>query len=336
MTTDMMTKPKRQLAFVIDLNKCIGCQNCTVACKKLWTKGPGQDHIYFRNVETAPGLGYPKGWAQKGGGYMGSELQEGAIPTLGDYGVPFEFDYEGRLFKGEKTEGRVAPEPTARWGPNWEDDQGSGDYPNNFYFYVPRMCNHCDKPACLEACPNDAIYKRAEDGLTVVNLDNCEGEKACVAACPYAKSYFNNATGKANKCMGCFPRVEKGVAPACVAQCTGRAMHVGYLDDKASSVYNLVKVWKVALPLYANRGTQPNVFYVPPFLGPTTEDDAGNLSMEPKIPTKLLEEMFGGEVAQAIAVLREERGKKAAMKPSELMDILIGRRSADMMLNPLT
>ena len=56
----MMKMPKKQLTFAIDLNKCTGCQTCTVACKRLWTSKEGQDYMYWRNVETAPGLGYPK------------------------------------------------------------------------------------------------------------------------------------------------------------------------------------------------------------------------------------------------------------------------------------
>lgn len=335
MTTEVMTKPKRQLAFVTDLNKCIGCQTCTVACKRLWSRNPGQDYMYWRNVETVPGLGYPKKWSEKGGGFKNGELQKGKMPSLGDYGVPFEYDYEERLFKGNK-KGRVQPSPTARWAPNWEEDQGAGEFPNNHYFYLPRMCNHCENPACLEACPSEAIYKRIEDGLVVINLDKCDGKKDCIEACPYAKPYFNNVTKQANKCFGCFPRVEKGVAPACVAQCVGRAMHVGYLDDPDSSVYKLVKTWKVALPLYAKFGTRPNVFYIPPFLGSRMEDSMGKTSSDAKIPLPLLEEMFGSEVKSVLAKLSKERDRKEKNKSSDLMDILIGYRSADMMLNPLT
>lgn len=335
MSEKVMMKPKRQLAFVADLNKCIGCQNCTVACKKAWTRNPGQDYMYWRNVETAPGRGYPKDWAKNGGGFANGEVQKAVEGrTLGDFGVPFEFEYAERLFEGKR--GRVQPRPAARWAPNWEDDQGAGEFPNNFYFYLPRMCNHCDNPACLVACPNDAIYKRADDGLVIVNVDLCKGARDCVAACPYAKSYFNERTVKANKCMGCFPRVEKGIAPACVAQCNGRAMHVGFLDDSKSSVSKLVKEWKVAMPLYAQRGTGPNVFYVPPFLGPSVEGADGTPGEDAKIPMAILTDMFGEGVGMVLDVLRAERAKKMANGSSELMDILIGARSADMMLNPMT
>ncbi|CAB1369157.1 Perchlorate reductase subunit beta [Denitratisoma oestradiolicum] len=331
---NIMKTSKRQLTFVADLNKCIGCQTCTVACKKLWTTGPGQDYMYWRNVETTPGKGYPKNWQTRGGGYKGGELQKGEVPPMIDYGVPFEFDYSGRLFEGKP--GRVRPSPTPRSAPNWDEDQGSGAYPNNHFFYLPRMCNHCTKPACLEACPNDAIYKREQDGIVMIHLDMCKGNKACVKSCPYSKPYYNPQTQKSNKCVGCFPRIEKGIATACVAQCVGRAMHVGFIDDPMSSVNKLVRQWKVALPLHPEYGTEPNVFYVPPVLGPGMEDGVGSVSDQPKIPLSELQGLFGPDVQEVMKMLKMEREKKLKGQPSELMDTLIGRRSADMMLSPLT
>lgn len=331
---NVMKASKRQLAFVVDLNKCIGCQTCTVACKKLWTSGPGQDFMYWRNVTTAPGMGYPRNWETMGGGYKGGELQKGKKPMPVDYGVPFEFDYSGRLFEGKP--GRVRPSPTPRSAPNWDEDQGAGDYPNNHYFYLPRHCNHCTKPACLEACPNEAIYKREQDGVVVIHLDKCKGTQSCVESCPYKVPLFNMVTNKSNKCIGCFPRIEKGVATACVAQCVGRAMHVGFLDDPASSVNKLVLQWKVALPLHPEFGTQPNIYYVPPVLGPGVEDASGNVSDQPKIPLAQLQGLFGGGVQDVLKLLKSEREKKMKGQASDLMDTLIGRRSADMMLSPLT
>lgn len=113
-------------------------------------------------------------------------------------------------------------------------------------------------------------------------------------------------------------------------------MHVGFLDDSKSSVSKLVKEWKVAMPLYAQRGTGPNVFYVPPFLGPSVEGADGTPGEDAKIPMAILTDMFGEGVGMVLDVLRAERAKKMANGSSELMDILIGARSADMMLNPMT
>jgi len=290
--------------------------------------------MYWRNVETAPGLGYPRNWQSKGGGHKDGVLQKGKIPPMIDYGVPFEFDYAGRLFEGKKE--RARPSPTPRSAPNWDEDQGAGEYPNNSFFYVPRMCNHCAKPACLEACPNEAIYKREQDDLVVIHQEKCKGAQACIQSCPYAKPYFNAQVNKANKCIGCFPRIEKGVAPACVAQCAGRAMHVGFIDDQESSVFKLVKRFGVALPLHPEYGTEPNVFYVPPVLGPRVEMPNGEHTADPKISMTQLEQLFGKQVREVLKTLQAEREKKIKNQPSELMDILIGRRSADMMISPMT
>ena len=335
MSNKMITTPKRQLTYIVDLNKCIGCQTCTVACKKLWSTAPGQEFMYWRNVETTPGLGYPRDWQNKGGGYKDGMLQEdGRQPTLAEYGVPFEFDYAARLFEGKK--GRVKPSPEPRWSPNWDEEQGVGKYPNNVFQYLPRMCNHCENAACLEACPNDAIYKRPEDGLNIVNLEKCEGAQDCIKACPYGKVYFNETDRKANKCIGCFPRIEKGVAPACVAQCAGRAMHVGFIDDTESSVYKLANIWKVAIPLHPEFGTKPNVLYIPPFVGPAMQDENGNMMMTQKMPLGVLQGLFGPDVGGVLTVLKAERAKKIAGQGSKLMDAMIGEFSESMMISPMT
>ena len=106
-------------------------------------------------------------------------------------------------------------------------------------------------------------------------------------ACPYKKIYFNEIQKVSQKCIFCFPRVEKGVAPACARQCPGRLRYVGYLDDEKGPIHKLVKQWKVALPLHAEFGTEPNVYYVPP-LSPTGLAGNGNLdAIEAKDPDRV-------------------------------------------------
>lgn len=115
--------------------------------------------------------------------------------------------------------GELKPTEKPDWGPNWDEDQGAGEYPNGYYFYLPRICNHCTHPACIEACPRGAIYKREEDGIVLINEDRCKGFRFCVEACPYKRIYFNRVREVSQKCIFCYPRVEKGVAPACSRQC---------------------------------------------------------------------------------------------------------------------
>jgi nitrate reductase beta subunit len=138
-----------------------------------------------------------------------------------------------------------------------------------WFFYLPRICNHCTYPACLAACPRGAIYKRPEDGIVLIDQEHCRGYQECVAACPYKKPMFNNNTRVSEKCIGCYPKIEAGEQPQCVVTCIGRIRIAGFLSppdeaDETNPIDFLVRVRKVALPLYPQAGTEPNVYYIPP------------------------------------------------------------------------
>ena len=314
----------RQVAMVIDLNKCIGCQACTVACKSLWTDEEGQEYMLWNNVETKPGRGYPKNWEEKGAksGWKDGALQYGDLHEQGDYGSVSPLNHEEVYFKG--TEERLQRKEPLAYGANWDEDTSSGDYPNNYHFYLPRLCNHCTKPACLEACPVRAIYKRDQDGIVLVDQDKCQGFRLCNRACPYDKVYYNYVKRKSQKCIFCFPRVEQGIAPACARQCPGRLRFVGFLEDLDGPIHKLVHQWKVALPLHPEFGTEPNVYYVPPML-PQSFDAEGRFSDEPRVPTEYLRYLFGPDVDQALITLDAEMDRTKAGKKSELMDLLIAK-----------
>lgn len=316
------SESRRQLSMVMDLNKCIGCHTCTIACKTQWTNRNGRDYMYWNNVETQPGQGYPRGYQNMGGGFDSKgHLKPGVTPTSEDYGIPWEYDL-GNLITGDVSPW-IRPNSTPNNGPNWDEDHGAGEHPNSHYFYLPRICNHCTNPPCLQACPRKAIYKRPEDGVVLIDQDRCRGNGHCIEACPYKKIYLNEKTSRSEKCLFCYPRIEKGQPPACANQCVGRIRFVGYRDDKDGPIYKLVEKYKVALPLHAEWGTQPNVFYVPP-LSPSTYEADGTISSKPRIPTEYLENLFGPRVREVLAFIEEERSKKAAGKGSELMDLLIG------------
>ncbi len=117
------------------------------------------------------------------------------------------------------------------WGPNWEDNlagtlasddpgvRGLEDevllrYEQVFMFYLPRICNHCVNPSCVASCPSGALYKREEDGVVLVDQDKCRGWRFCVSGCPYKKVYFNHLSGKAEKCIFCYP-VTRTASPRC-------------------------------------------------------------------------------------------------------------------------
>jgi nitrate reductase beta subunit len=166
------------------------------------------------------------------------------------------------------------------------------------------------------------MFKREEDGLVLRDEDRCEGKQACAMACPYKKIFFNHVRGISQHCIMCFPRLELGVAPACARQCPGRLVFVGYLDDAQGPIHKLVHEWQVALPLHAEYGTEPNVFYVPPLSCAPLKEDGTPDEENPRIPFEYLEELFGPKVRQARATMKKEMAKTRAGKKSELMDIL--------------
>jgi steroid C-25 hydroxylase beta subunit len=326
---DRAALPKRQLAMVFDLNKCLGCQTCTVACKTLWTDEPGTEHMWWNLVNTLPGAGSPRNWMDTAGGFGPDEhARPSVLPTDEDFGEAWDYNHEEAWNGGPNVIFKKDREVS--WGMNWDEDQGAGKWPNNYFFYLPRICMHCTRPACLEACPRSAIYKREDDGIVLIDEESCSGYRFCAEACPYKRIYFNPQRRLSQKCVLCFPRVEQGVAPACMRQCPGRVRFFGYLDDESGPVYKLVHKWKVAIPLHPEFGTEPNLFYVPPFAPPSLLETGDVDESTPRIPDDYLEWLFGRDVWPALAVLKSEIEKRRRGEPSEVLDILIAYHHKDM------
>jgi len=287
---------RSQVSMVFHLDKCIGCHTCSVACKNIWTDRKGAEYMWWNNVETKPGTGYPTRWEDqekyKGGWERALQRPERALslklqnrlqalgnifsnpylPTMDDYYEPWTYTYSD-LISAPAGDDQPTAVPISKIdgkpmkieaGPNWDDDlSGSPVYAANdpllnnlsederqqlfsierlFYFYVPRICNHCLNPACVAACPSGAMYKRAEDGIVLVNQDQCRGWRMCISACPYKKVYYNWATGKSEKCILCYPRQETGQAPACFHVCVGRIRYLGVLLYDADQIEATGKV----------------------------------------------------------------------------------------------
>ena len=95
--------------------------------------------------------------------------------------------------------------------------------------YLPRLCEHCLNPSCVAACPSGAIYKREEDGIVLIDQDKCRGWRMCVSGCPYKKIYYNWRSGKSEKCIFCYPRIEAGQPTVCSETCVGRIRYLGVL-----------------------------------------------------------------------------------------------------------
>jgi sulfite dehydrogenase (quinone) subunit SoeB len=135
--------------------------------------------------------------------------------------------------------------------------------------HFPRSCLHCDEPACVTVCPTGASYKRAEDGIVLVNPDLCIGCKLCSWACPYGAREFDEDEGVMKKCTLCIDRIynetipEAQRVPACVATCPAHARHFGDLGDPTSEVSDLVRS-RGGYDLMPEMGYRPVNKYLPP------------------------------------------------------------------------
>ena len=121
---------------------------------------------------------------------------------------------------------------------------GEGEASRTVHF--PRSCLHCETPACVTVCPTGASYKRAADGIVLVDPDTCIGCKLCSWACPYGAREYDYADGTMKKCTLCVDRIynehlpEEDRIPACVRACPTGARHFGDLGDPSSAVSTLV------------------------------------------------------------------------------------------------
>jgi nitrate reductase beta subunit len=276
---------RSQIAMVMNLDKCIGCHTCSVTCKNVWTNRRGAEYMWFNDVETKPGVGYPKRWEDqekwrggweldrkgrlrlKGGGKLrklANIFYNPDLPLMDDYYEPWTYDYE-HLTNAPPSGHQPVAQPLSQvsgkpldlqWGPNWEDDLAGAperaradpnlrgaaeeqvrlEYEQAFMFYLPRICEHCLNPSCVASCPSGAMYKREEDGIVLVDQEQCRSWRFCVSGCPYKKVYFNWGTGKAEKCTLCYPRLEAGQPTVCSETCVGRIRYLGVVLYDADRV----------------------------------------------------------------------------------------------------
>jgi Fe-S-cluster-containing dehydrogenase component len=201
----------RKLGLVIDLDTCVGCHACAVACKE-WNDG-------------------------------------------GQFGPLVDEDPRGR-------------EPLGVWVNrihSYEVEAPAAKLAVHF----PRSCLHCEVPDCVTVCPTGASYKRAEDGIVLVDEDLCIGCKLCSWACPYGAREYSEVKGTMQKCTLCVDRIynetldERDRQPACVLACPTRARHFGDLGDPASAVSQLVAA-RDGYDLAPEFGYRPVNKYLPP------------------------------------------------------------------------
>jgi len=126
-------------------------------------------------------------------------------------------------------------------------------------FFVPKLCNQCENPPCVQVCPVGATFKTA-DGVILVDANRCIGCRYCIQACPYGARYLNPETGTADKCTFCYHRITKGLLPACVEVCPTQARIFGDVKSNASPLARFRRMNKLHV-LKPSLNTEPKVAY---------------------------------------------------------------------------
>ena len=238
MTSLPANRTGKSLGLVIDLDTCVGCQACVVACKE-WNTG---------------GYGAP----------LSDQEPYGASPSGTWLNRVHGFEVEPDGSK-EATIGA----PGGGCGSSCESGRT---------VHFPRSCLHCENAACVTVCPTGASYKRAEDGIVLVDEDKCIGCGLCAWACPYGARELDQAAGVMKKCTLCIDRIynenipEAEREPACVRTCPAKARHFGDLGDPESDVSRLVAE-RGGMDLMPEQGYRPTNKYLPPRSRPEPRSD---------------------------------------------------------------
>ena len=229
-------------------------------------------------AETAPSAPPPSS-----AGEPGSKL-EGYVPRDHYYGMGIDVDRCigcNRCVEACKAENNVPPEPfyfrtwverytITRKGEVVVEAVGVKDRPGRDRepadaadvirtFFVPKLCNHCAHPPCVQVCPVGATFA-TEDGVVLVDEKRCIGCRYCIQACPYGMRFLNPRTKTADKCTFCYHRVVKGLLPACVEVCPTQARIFGDLNSRASRLVRFNRMNKIHV-LKPQLNTEPKVYY---------------------------------------------------------------------------
>jgi Fe-S-cluster-containing dehydrogenase component len=243
--TSLPPPSPRKLGLVIDLDICVGCHACAVACKE-WNDGGAFGPLPDRD---------PYGSAPDGVWFN----------RVHSYAVEPEI---GNRESGIANACRSRPE-SEEAAPTIPDSRFPIPGASALTVHFPRSCLHCETPACVTVCPTGASYKRADDGIVLVDEDKCIGCQLCAWACPYGAREISAERGTMQKCTLCVDRIynetldEADRQPACVMACPTRARHFGDLGDADSAVSRLVAERGGYAPM-ADLGYAPVNRYLPP------------------------------------------------------------------------
>ena len=268
-----------KLGLVIDLDTCVGCHACAVACKE-WngqslmaggapdydTQGAEPSGVWFnriRHFEVSPEA-TPSG-AQAQAGRKPIDIQLAAV----------------------------------------RDIQAGGCTSKTVN--VPMSCMHCEEADCVTVCPTGASYKRAEDGIVLIDPDKCMGCNYCSWACPYGARELDQNEGVMRKCTLCVDRIydqalpEAERQPACVLACPTHARHFGDFDDPHSkvSILSLAREGEAMLP---ELGYKPVNRYLPPRAVPVIDIDSQEASVNAGLKERLAKSKLGQLINRVVSL----------------------------------
>jgi Fe-S-cluster-containing dehydrogenase component len=216
------SKKDLRWVFLVDIDKCVGCGFCVKACK-IENEVP-----YEAKVSRT--------WVER---YVITKRGETLIDSPNAARDGFTSTRIDQNLEGMK---EVAEKEIAK------------------AFFVPKLCNQCENPPCVQVCPVGATYQTA-DGVVLVDREWCIGCGYCIMGCPYGVRFFHPVYQVAEKCNFCYHRLAKGMTSACVIACPFGARRIGNLRDPEDPVTKIITTERVNV-LKEQYGTNPQVFYL--------------------------------------------------------------------------
>lgn len=218
----LASRPEVRWAFLVDTHKCVGCGFCVKACK-IENDIPLEANVTRTWVER---------YVIKKDGDVVMDSPRGALN--GFTSKKIDQNKSGML--------EVPDEEIAQ------------------AFFVPKLCNQCENPPCVQVCPVGATYQAA-DGVVLVDRKWCIGCGYCIMGCPYGVRFFHPKEKVAEKCNFCYHRITKGGNTACAQACPFGARKIGNLNDPNDPVAQVILNQRVGV-LRDEYGTNPHVFYI--------------------------------------------------------------------------
>ena len=205
----------------MDATKCIGCLRCVEACKS--ENGVPRDAHHFRT------------WVER---YV--YLEGESKPRIDSQHDPVNIAASGS-------------EREYRFANRYKDAKVDKA------FFVPKLCNQCANPPCVQVCPVGATFQ-TKDGVVLVDETYCIGCRYCIQACPYGARFLHPTTHTAEKCTFCYHRITKGQLPACVEVCPTEARIFGDLKSKQDRLVRFQRENVISV-LKPDLNTEPKVRY---------------------------------------------------------------------------